>query len=427
MFAAARTILDRRLAHDADWPVMVACSGGGDSMALLLTARAWAAGAGRTLVVATVDHGLQPQAADWAADVARRCAASGEPHLTLRWEGERPTTGVSAAAREARHRRLAQAARAVGARVVLMGHTADDVREAQLMRGSGSTVPSPREWSPSPAWPEGRGVFLLRPLLGVDRREIRQALADLAETWIEDPANDSPLSLRTHARRAIAGGKSPAPEPELPPPGPAPFEAGPGGELVAGRSALTDAPPAVARAWLGAALVCAAGGRRPPRGPALDRLLDLVGGEADAAATLGGARIACDGGRLTIAREGADARAGRPPTLALIPGAIAVWDGRFEITAREPGLKVRPLAGAMSRLTSADRLAVLQAHPLARPAMPLIERSDGLVFLPRHQPDAEAAGRSLITARLDAVSGVIDHETAIVAWRTRPQHPKFAA
>ena len=427
MFPAARAVLDRRLARDADWPVLVACSGGGDSTGLLLAARDWAAGAGRTLFVATVDHGLQPHAADWAADVARRCAASGEPHLTLRWEGERPTRGVSAAAREARHRLLAQAARDVGARVVLMGHTADDVRESQLMRRSGSTVPSPREWSPSPAWPEGRGVFVLRPLLGLDRREIRQALADLGETWIEDPVNDSPLSLRARARRAIAKGASAAPQPEVPPPGPTPFEAGPGGELVASRSALMDPPPAVARAWLGAALVCAAGGRRPPRGPALDRLLDLVGGGADAAATLGGARIACDGASLTIIREGADARAARPPTVDLVPGAPIVWDGRFEITARGSGLRVRPLAGAMSRLASADREAVLQAHRLARPAMPLIERSDESVFLPRDRPDAEAAARSLIMARLNAASGVIDHETAIVAWRTRPEHPKFAA
>lgn len=48
MFAAARAVLDRRLARDADWPVLVACSGGGNSTALLLAARAWAAGAGRT-------------------------------------------------------------------------------------------------------------------------------------------------------------------------------------------------------------------------------------------------------------------------------------------------------------------------------------------------------------------------------------------
>jgi tRNA(Ile)-lysidine synthase len=427
MFAAARAVLDRRLAHDADWPVLVACSGGGDSTALLLAARAWAAGAGRTLVTATVDHGLQTQAADWASSVARRCAAAGERCLILRWEGERPARGLSAAARDARHRLLAQAARDVGARVVLMGHTADDIREAQLMRGSGSTAPSPREWSPSPAWPEGRGVFLLRPLLGLGRGEIRRVLAELGETWIEDPANDSPLSLRARARRAIAEGARPAPARELPAPGSAPFEAGPGGELLASRSDLIGAPAAVARAWLGAALVCAAGGRRPARGPALDRLLDLVRDEADAAATLGGARIACDGARLTIAREGADGRRDRLPTLALVPDAPVVWDGRFEITAWESGLQVRPLAGAMSRLAPADRQAVLQAHPFARPAMPLIARRDGSVFLPCDGHDVPATARCLIMARLEAACGVIDHETAIVAWRTDREHPKFAA
>ncbi|HEY2049056.1 MAG TPA: tRNA lysidine(34) synthetase TilS [Caulobacteraceae bacterium] len=425
MFAAARAVLDRRLARDVDWPVLVACSGGGDSIALLLMARAWAAEAGRTLIVVTVDHGLQPQSADWAGAVARRCAAAGETHLTLRWEGQRPTRGVSAAAREARHRLLAQAAREAGARVVLVGHTADDVLEARLMRMSGSTVPSPREWSPSPAWPEGRGVFLLRPLLSLGRREIRQALAGLGESWIEDPANDNPLSLRARVRRAIAEGVTAAPESELPDPGRTPFDAGAGGELVALRSALAQAPLAVSRAWLGAALVCAAGGRRPPRGPALDRLQGLVRNGEDVAATLAGARIACENGHVIIAREGADTRAGRPPVLALPPGVSVVWDGRFEVVAHEPDLKIRPLAGAMSRLAPADRQTVLEAHPLARPAMPLVERSNGSVFLPG--PGADVEAQPLIMSRLKAASGVIDHETAIVAWRTRPQQPKFAA
>jgi tRNA(Ile)-lysidine synthase len=427
MFATTRAVLDRRLARDADWPVLVACSGGGDSTALLLAARAWAAHEGRRLVTATVDHGLQPQGAAWAADVARRCAAIGARHLTLRWEGPRPATGLAAAAREARHRLLAQAARDVGARVVLMGHTADDVLEAQVMRAAGSTVPSPREWSPSPAWPEGRGVFLLRPLLSLRRGKIREALKGLGEAWIEDPANDSEASLRARVRRAIAaGGQDPQP-PEPPAPGRAPFAAGRGGELNAARSDLAEAPPAIARAWLGAALVCAAGGRRPPRGEALDRLLDVIASGTDVSATLGGTRVAGEGARVTIAREAADPRGSHPGAVTLAADAPAVWDGRFEVTARAPGLAVRPLAGAMARLCAADRQAVQQAHPLARPAMPLIERPDGSVFLPSARTGDEAAVTPLIMARLNAACGVFDHETAIVAWRTPREHPKFAA
>ncbi|MBV8683290.1 MAG: tRNA lysidine(34) synthetase TilS [Caulobacteraceae bacterium] len=427
MFAAVRAVLDRRLDRDVERPVLVACSGGGDSIALLLAARAWAAGAGRRLVIATVDHGLQPQSACWAESVTRRCAASGETHLTLRWEGPRPARGVSAAAREARHRLLAQAARDVGARVVLAGHTADDVLEAQLMRRWGSSVPSPREWSPSPAWPEGREVFLLRPLIGLRRIAIREALVALGETWIEDPANASPLSLRARARAHLAGDSSQDPAPEPPPAGLSPFDEGPAGELASDRSSLVAASDAVARAWMGAALVCAGGGRRAPRGEALDRILSMARGGGDAASTLAGARICREGERVTIAREAGDERGAHPQALLLEPGVPIVWDGRFEIVAREPALKVRPLAGAMSKLTRPDREAVMLAHPLARPATPLIERSDGSVFLPRQGQAGVVTAQSLVKARLDAACGATDHETAIVAWRTHPEHPKFAA
>lgn len=427
MFAAVRSVLDRRLERDVERPVLVACSGGGDSVALLLAARAWAAQAGRRIVTATVDHGIQPQGAAWAEAVARRCAEFGEPHLVLRWEGRRSPRGLSAAAREARHRLLAHAARDVGARVVLLGHSADDVLEAQLMRSWGSTVPSPREWSPSPVWPEGRGVFLLRPLLGLRRGALREALFGLGESWIEDPANDNPHSLRARARASICDGPRLVPDPEPSSRAPFPFEEGPGGALTVDRADLAMAPAALARAWLGAALVCSAGGRRAPRARALDRILAMTRARKDAAATLAGARIAIETSRITIVREGGDARSACPQEADLEPGVPLVWDGRFEVLAREAGLKVRPLAGAMSRLSTPERQAVQQAHPLARPAIPLVERTDGSVFLPRTDSGFPATAVSLIKARMDAACGGIDHETAIVAWRTEPEHPKFAA
>src|ERR1700722_7155703 len=79
-----------------------------------------------------------------------------------------------------------------GAPVILLAHTADDLMEAEIMRRMGASAPSPRQWSPSPAWPQGRGVFLLRPLLGHRRADLRALLHGLGETWIDDPANDDP-------------------------------------------------------------------------------------------------------------------------------------------------------------------------------------------------------------------------------------------
>ena len=144
---------DRWLNGPAAAPLAVALSGGGDSLALLHLARAWADHAGRRLVALSVDHGLQPASQGWSRFAAERAARLGVPHRILTWLGEKPARGLPAAARAARHALLADAARAVGARVVLMGHTADDLLEAETMRAAGASAPSPRAWSPSPAWP----------------------------------------------------------------------------------------------------------------------------------------------------------------------------------------------------------------------------------------------------------------------------------
>jgi tRNA(Ile)-lysidine synthase len=100
----------------------------------------------------------------------------------------------------------------------LLGHTADDLAEAAAMRAEGSSVSDPRYWSPSPVWPEGRGVMLLRPLLGERRAALRAWLSGRGETWLDDPANDDPRSARARARRAGASlvDASPA-EPRSPP------------------------------------------------------------------------------------------------------------------------------------------------------------------------------------------------------------------
>src|SRR5213079_1546584 len=130
----------------------------------------------------------------------------GHPFRALGWSGDKPTTGLPAAARAARHALLADAAREAGARAILMGHTADDILEARLMRAEGSTTPDPREWTPSPAWPQGRGVFLLRPLLDLRRADLRRWLSARGETWIDDPANEDASYARPRARQALAAG-----------------------------------------------------------------------------------------------------------------------------------------------------------------------------------------------------------------------------
>src|SRR5262249_20884789 len=129
------------------------------------------------------------------------------------WEGAKPATGLPTAARGARHALLADAARTAGARVILMGHTRDDVLEAAVMRREGVRLGGLAEWSPSPVLPEGRGGFLFRPLLGVRRAALREILAQDGWTWIEDPANQDLRHPRARARALMAAGHGmPGPE-----------------------------------------------------------------------------------------------------------------------------------------------------------------------------------------------------------------------
>lgn len=332
---AAGGVLDRRLLAGHPRPVAVALSGGGDSLALLLAAADWAKGAGRRLTVFTVDHRLRAESAAWTKACAATAGRLGLDFRELPWIGDKPVAGLPAAARGARHALLADAAREAGARVLLMGHTADDVLEARLMRQSGSTAPEPREWSPSPAWPQGRGLFLLRPLLCVRRAEIRAWLAARGERWIDDPANDDAAYARPRARQALARGEAP---------GAAAAGAstkalalavranGSGGLEIDRPGLRGEAPSALAR-FAAVACLCAAGTARPPARAKSERLAArLLGGE-DFTASLAGARVQATAEWVRFGREPGEAARGGLAPLSLRGGQTAVWDGRFEVTA----------------------------------------------------------------------------------------------
>jgi tRNA(Ile)-lysidine synthase len=333
-------VLTDRLLPNVPQPLAVAVSGGGDSLALMLAAHGWAKAHGRELLVLTVDHRLQAAGADWAAAVQARAERLGVRALKLTWEGPKPERGLPAAARLARHRLLAEAARAEGARVILMGHTADDVLEARAMRAAGGSTPEPREWGPSPVWPEGRGLFILRPLLGQRRAGIRDWLTARGETWIDDPANEDLRYARPRARRALAAEAELAVEASL-----ADATAlaracrmDAGGGLSIARTELRAADPAAAMRFLSAACLCAAGQARPPRRDRLERLAGLANGVETFAATLTGARVEGDGGSLRFFREAGEAARGGLAACALPHGETTVWDGRFELVASRPGL-----------------------------------------------------------------------------------------
>ena len=408
--AAVETILDQRLSLRSPAPLGVAFSGGSDSLALLLAAHAWARGAGRELLVLHVDHGLQARAADWA----RRCAEVAEsldrPFLRLVWTGPKPERGVPAAARAARHRLIADAAREVGARVVLMGHTADDLAESAAMRAGGSSTPDPKIWSPSPAWPEGRGLFLLRPMLGLRRADLRAALADAGWSWIEDPANANLAYARARARRAQPPPpQAPPATPDLRPLAEQAIEPWPG-VLSLPRKALHSTP--AAGVFVGVAALCASGGARPPTPAARQRLAEALAGDRSVAATLAGARIESNADHVLFFREAGEAARGGLAPLNLTPGVRQVWDGRFEIETQAPGLCVRRLAGLARRLPALAQAELKAVPASARGGLPILARMA--------EPDAPLAGEaaparltSLVLPRLHAACGLIEREPVV--------------
>jgi tRNA(Ile)-lysidine synthase len=376
--ARVRARLDARLDGEARSPLALALSGGGDSLALALMAARWAQEHSRTLLILTVDHGLNPNSLGWTRACGETARRIGARFQALEWTGPRPSSGLPAAARQARHRLLAQAAREAGARVLLMGHTLDDVAEAGAMRAGGSTTPSPREWAPSPAWPEGRDVFLLRPLLGMGRQSLRDWLIAQGETWIEDPGNLDPRFARSRARTTLAG-RPPAPVSDctLSPDRQAAadlalrVEARPFG-LEIPRRVLRNAAPDAARRVIATACLSAGGGVRAPRGGPLDRLAARLAGSELFQATLAGALILAENDRVAFGRAAGEMRRQGVCDLVLPADGEAVFDGRFQVEATS-AVRIMPLEGRLSHLAAADRNRLATVPPAFRGALPGVE------------------------------------------------------
>ena len=180
--------------------LVLAVSGGPDSLALLHLAATWrAARPGTTLRVATVDHGLRPDATREAALVAAAASRLGLRHAVLTWLGEKPTARVQERARAARYALLAEHARLVGARHILTAHHADDQAETILMRlgrGSGldGLVGMRRDT------PLSDGVTLVRPLLAVPKRDLADLCRRVGQPVADDPSNSDPRFARVRLR-----------------------------------------------------------------------------------------------------------------------------------------------------------------------------------------------------------------------------------
>ncbi len=182
--------------------VLVAVSGGADSVALLHVLRAVTPALHLRLHVAHVDHGLRPDSGRDADFVRSLGARFGLPVDVVRVTVSK-SGSPEAAARHARYAALESVADRIAADRIAVGHTADDQAETVLMRlleGAG-----PRGLA---GIPPVRGR-IIRPLLASRRADIVAALKGDGESWVEDPSNDDPRFSRNRIRHdllpALAG------------------------------------------------------------------------------------------------------------------------------------------------------------------------------------------------------------------------------
>ena len=185
----------------ADDTLVVALSGGADSVALTDALSTLSRVEGFRLVAAHLDHGLRPESGDDAAYCATFCRDLGVAfrvgRAEVRARARREHSGLEDAARRERYSFLRRVKEEEGATAIAVAHTRDDQAETlllRLLRGAGST---------------GLGAMraqsgdVIRPLLGLSRKAVRRHLEARGLGWREDPTNADPAFLRNRVRHEL--------------------------------------------------------------------------------------------------------------------------------------------------------------------------------------------------------------------------------
>ena len=180
--------------------LLVAVSGGPDSVALLGLLARWRAdrAGGPKLSAVTVDHGLRAVSLSEAEAVARLCARFGVPHAILHWTGDKPETGLQAAARAARYGLIAAHAQSIGADMLVTAHTQDDQAETVLMRLAAGSGPAGLAGMRQQV---ARGTLRHhRPVLDFAKSRLVATCTALDLPFVTDPSNSQPRFARSRWR-----------------------------------------------------------------------------------------------------------------------------------------------------------------------------------------------------------------------------------
>jgi tRNA(Ile)-lysidine synthase len=319
--------------------VLVALSGGGDSVGLLvaLWRAASADGRGVEICAVTVDHRLRAGSAREAEAMAAFCKTIGVVHRSEAWEGDKPETAISDAARTARYQLLCAAAQSLKACVIVTGHTLDDQLETVEMRQSRSADAAGRGLAGmAPATLFYGRHWVSRPFLNVRRSAIRDFLQAISISWFEDPSNENIAFERVRVRKAAS---FQADATEI-------------GRYAARRTALSSQAASFislhcsmplpqlyridcadgfgddASRLAAATLIAGAGGRSfLAPSASLDRLWLALADGKDFRLSISRTVAERRGRELYICRDGRDI----PGLTMVLPGTQCVWDGRFLI------------------------------------------------------------------------------------------------
>jgi tRNA(Ile)-lysidine synthase len=316
--------------------LLVAVSGGSDSKGLLIALHSLLPQHPFiTLAAATVDHGLRAESAAEAKEVADLCAHLGIAHVIRRWIGPKPTTGLSAASREARYRLLAGAATALGANVIVTGHTADDQIETITMRQQRSRAKDAPGLSGMAERVLYRNqIWIYRPVLTCRREVIRDFLTTQGMGWVDDPSNTNSHYERARVRASLARTSNAAPPvqhhratlsqqaAELI----ATSVRKPTAGVIAVNLEALQSPPLVLRHALQALITTLGGQSHGPADQSLSQLLTLFQRACGARITLGRCLAHRHRQGLLLVREARDL-----PAITIAPDETAVWDGRWQI------------------------------------------------------------------------------------------------
>jgi len=362
--AVLRTVATHALFQPGD-RVLVAVSGGPDSMALLHALWEARERLGIALEVASVDHGLRPEAAAEIALVRARAEALELPFLpvAVHVRRERGRASLQDAARRARLGALAALAAARGAGRVALGHNADDQAETvlfRIVRGTGLRGLG--------GIPYRRDPFV-RPLLDVRRAEIEHYLTRRSIPFVRDPSNDDPRYTRARIRHRI-----------LP-------------MLAAENPRVAVALVNLARAARGESVRAPAASAEPaavPAPPPAAVRIDRPGTYRFAEGTLEVQE------RPTDPAPGAPAADGFAPPAGFDAARLA-WP--LLVRPRAPGDRMHPRGGPGSRKLS-DLMIDAKIERRRRARLPVVTSADGaLLWVPGLRP-AEAARPSPETRRL---------------------------